>query len=53
MRNGEASGIYSLTFLDKLNGVVVGGNYLDSANIKGNCAITSDGGITWQLPDTP
>lgn len=53
MMNGEASGIYSMTFMDELNGVAVGGNYLDSANTNGNCAITSDGGETWQLPKTP
>lgn len=53
MRSGEASGIYSMVFLDELNGVVVGGNYLDSASAVGNCAITSDGGLTWQLPEKP
>tara|TARA_B110000459_G_C16548745_1_gene465686 strand:- start:47 stop:1063 length:1017 start_codon:yes stop_codon:yes gene_type:complete len=53
MRTGEASGIYSMVFLDELNGVVVGGNYLDSAGEHGNCAITSDGGLTWQLPNVP
>lgn len=53
MMNGEASGIYSMTFMDELNGVAVGGNYLDSANTKGNCVITSDGGLTWGLPKTP
>jgi photosystem II stability/assembly factor-like uncharacterized protein len=53
MRSGEASGIYSMVFIDELNGVAVGGNYLDSASTEGNCAITSDGGKTWQLPKTP
>jgi photosystem II stability/assembly factor-like uncharacterized protein len=53
MMNGEASGIYSMTFMDELNGVAVGGNYLDSANTKGNCVITSDGGLTWGLPKNP
>jgi len=52
MLKGEASGIYSMVFMDKLNGVVVGGNYLDSTNTNGNCAITADGGLTWQLPQT-
>lgn len=52
MRKGEASGIYSLTFLDDKNGVLVGGNYLDSASVEGNCAITLDGGISWGLPST-
>ena len=53
MMTGEASGIYSMVFLDKNNGVAVGGNYLDSLNTKGNCVITSDGGLTWNLPLTP
>jgi photosystem II stability/assembly factor-like uncharacterized protein len=53
MRKGEASGIYSLTFIDEINGVAVGGNYLDSNTTLGNCAITSDGGKTWVLPQTP
>jgi len=53
MRSGEASGIYSMVFLDELNGVAVGGNYLDSASIEGNCVITSDGGLTWRLPKIP
>jgi photosystem II stability/assembly factor-like uncharacterized protein len=53
MMNGDASGIYSMTFMDELNGVAVGGNYLDSANTNGNCVITSDGGLTWELPETP
>jgi len=52
MRTGEASGIYSMVFLDELNGVVVGGNYLDSASTDENCAITSDGGLTWRTPKT-
>ena len=32
MRTGEASGVYSLTFMDEQHGVAVGGNYLDSEN---------------------
>lgn len=53
MMKGEASGIYSLVFMDEKNGVAVGGNYLDSLNTKGNCVITSDGGLTWKVPETP
>ncbi len=53
MRSGAASGIYSLTFMDEKNGVAVGGNYLDSLSTNGNCAITSDGGLTWELPKIP
>lgn len=46
---GEATGIFSMAFADTLTGVVVGGNYLDSANTNGNCAVTRDGGKSWQL----
>ncbi len=53
MMRGEASGIYSMVFIDELNGVAVGGNYLDSANTNGNCAITSDGGLSWRLAKIP
>ncbi|MBT6745427.1 MAG: glycosyl hydrolase [Flavobacteriales bacterium] len=49
MRGGEGNGIYSMTFFDERNGIIVGGNYLDSLNTKGSCAVTSDGGETWQL----
>ena len=50
MRNGEASGIYALTFIDDKNGVAVGGNYIDSLSSVGNCIITSDGGKSWRKP---
>ena len=49
MRAGEGCGIYSMSFFDTKNGVIVGGNYLDSLNTKGSCAVTSDGGETWKL----
>ncbi|MBL4624011.1 MAG: oxidoreductase [Flavobacteriales bacterium] len=49
MRSGEGNGIYSMSFIDEQNGIIVGGNYLDSTNTKGNCALTSDGGETWRL----
>ena len=52
MMSGESSGIYSMVFIDRKNGIAVGGNYLDSLNTKGNCVITSDGGLTWYLPKT-
>ncbi len=52
MRAGVGNGIYSLSFSDALHGLAVGGNYLDSTNTSGNCAITADGGITWKLVST-
>lgn len=44
---GPGIGIFSMAFKDDLTGVVVGGNYVDSTNVKDNCAFTTDGGITW------
>ena len=52
MRSGEGNGIYAMSFIDERNGIIVGGNYLDSTNTKGSCAITSDGGETWRLITT-
>lgn len=52
LRSGEGNGIYSITFSDLMHGVAVGGNYLDSTNASGSCAITEDGGMTWQLITT-
>lgn len=48
MRSEEGCGIFSMVFLSPLNGIIVGGCYLDSTNTNGNCAVSSDGGQTWQ-----
>lgn len=47
MRAGEASGIYSMAFVNGHRGVAIGGNYLDSTNSNGNCIVTINGGQTW------
>ncbi|MDP4663617.1 MAG: oxidoreductase [Salibacteraceae bacterium] len=47
--SGNGTGIFSMSFIDELNGVIVGGNYVDSTNATSNCAITRDGGPTWTL----
>lgn len=49
MTTGEGKGIFSMTMLDELNGVLVGGSYIDSSNQVANCALTIDGGKTWEL----
>ncbi|MFY0604342.1 MAG: oxidoreductase [Flavobacteriaceae bacterium] len=42
-------GIYSVDFADKNNGIIVGGDYSrPEGNLK-NKAVTTDGGLTWQL----
>ena len=52
MKKGEASGIYSLALVDKYHAVAVGGNYIDSTSMEGNCVYTYDGGRTWEEPVT-
>jgi len=48
--SGEPStGIFSVTFLDSLNGVAVGGDYKNPGETKHNAAITNNGGKTWNL----
>ena len=44
------AGIYSLAFADRLNGVAVGGDYTKPGDVRGNVAITSDGGRRWLDP---
>jgi photosystem II stability/assembly factor-like uncharacterized protein len=41
------SGIFSIAMLDKLRGVIVGGNYEKPSEINNNLAFTSDGGKSW------
>jgi len=53
LRGGEGNGIYSMAFKDEKNGVIIGGNYLDSTYSEAICATTKDGGITWQLASKP
>ncbi len=45
-----SSGIFSVCFSDKKNGVAVGGDYRKPDNVQNNIAITSDGGKTWSVP---
>ncbi|MFY9243139.1 MAG: oxidoreductase [Polaribacter sp.] len=42
-------GIYSMDFVDKNNGIVIGGDYSKPLENKANKAITKDGGKTWKL----
>jgi photosystem II stability/assembly factor-like uncharacterized protein len=43
------AGIFSIAFWNINEGVIVGGSYIDSTNASSNCAITNDGGKTWEL----
>ena len=45
----ESAGIFSVAFHDKLNGIIMGGNFSEPLINTGNKAVTSDGGKTWTL----
>ena len=47
--SGPKSGIYSIAFRDNRHGVIVGGTYDKESEALDNCAVTSDGGVTWTL----
>ncbi|MEO8027839.1 MAG: hypothetical protein ABI823_15250 [Bryobacteraceae bacterium] len=47
---GNASGIFSVAFLDGREGIAVGGNYEHPAEGRDNIAISHDGGKTWNTP---
>lgn len=49
---GEGSGPFSLCFIDRQNGICVGGNYLQPAVREGTAAYTTDGGKTWSAAET-
>ena len=50
-KGGGITGISSISFKDELNGIAVGGNIKNEKNNSENCAITDDGGLTWQLEE--
>ncbi len=45
-----SSGIFSIWFADELEGVAIGGDYLNSDDTSSNYAVTRDGGKTWTTP---
>jgi photosystem II stability/assembly factor-like uncharacterized protein len=52
LKNGTSScGVFSLCFKDDLYGVAVGGDYKNDKDKSSNCAISDDGGLSWQLVD--
>lgn len=54
MIHGEASqGIFSVAFIDPLNGVIAGGDYLNDTLTGNNIFRTYDGGKTWGAPRVP
>lgn len=50
--SGSASrGVFSISFKDDMYGVAVGGDYKNDKENIANCAISDDGGLSWQLVD--
>ncbi len=45
----QSAGIFSISFRDRLHGVIVGGDYLKPEANERVAATTSDGGKTWSL----
>jgi photosystem II stability/assembly factor-like uncharacterized protein len=44
----SSSGVFSISFRDDMYGISVGGDYKNDRMKDGNCAITDDGGLSWQ-----
>ncbi len=49
----SSTGIFSFSFITDKQGIAVGGDYLNPSVVKGNCLLTTDGGITWTASKTP
>lgn len=47
LRSGQSSGIFSVSFRDANNGIIVGGDYTKEKEAVDNLAVTTDGGVTW------
>ena len=47
----EFTGIFSLDFYDRVNGVIAGGDYEDKAGKILTMSVTNDGGKTWKTVD--
>jgi len=51
MLSGPASaGAFSVAFADANNGVIVGGDYQQPGEARGNVAVSRDGGASWSRP---
>ncbi|MEL6987595.1 MAG: oxidoreductase [Bacteroidota bacterium] len=49
IQGGSMTGIFTVDFWDDKNGIIMGGDWENKENNKGNKAITKDGGKTWEL----
>jgi photosystem II stability/assembly factor-like uncharacterized protein len=48
-QGGKMTGIYTVDFYDKNQGIIMGGNWEDKSDTNKTKAITNDGGKTWKL----
>jgi photosystem II stability/assembly factor-like uncharacterized protein len=48
-RDQSSAGIFSIAFRDRLNGIIVGGDYKQESQARDNVATTDDVGRTWKL----
>ena len=53
MHKSEGAGPFSICMFDKMNGVIVGGNYTQPNISDSTSVYTADGGKTWILSETP
>jgi len=51
--SGEAAGSTTITFRDRLNGLVLGGDLANREGHTDNVAVSGDGGFTWFLAGRP
>lgn len=49
LQGKTSTGIFSVHFIDKNKGIIVGGDYLQEKNTDSTSAFTTDGGKAWQL----
>ncbi|CAN5176246.1 oxidoreductase [soil metagenome] len=49
LQGKPSQGIFSIAFYDTLNGIIVGGDYLNDSLEGGNIFMTNDGGHTWGI----
>lgn len=51
LQGKPSQGIFSMAWKDTLNGVIVGGDYLNDSLIGSNIFMTTNGGVSWFAPE--